>query len=199
MPYNPNEPRDQRGRWTTGGDADSIAKLFYPDHPLPGPVGPKGPANALSRAEADKCRQLSVIHANAKEKENAFKARYERAQANVEAAFSRSEAAIRAVSDAFRDAGISMSTDCVRGAVTGFLVAGPEGIPGGCGIGVVGWSRIVDAHAIITAVANAAEAKKTLDDALLERKSWDEAYQRAVAETNAAISEMAAAGCMGGG
>jgi len=35
MPYNPNEPRDNRGRWTAGGEtvADRYARTFYPDHP----------------------------------------------------------------------------------------------------------------------------------------------------------------------
>ena len=35
MPYNPNEPRDNHGRWTSGGEtaADRYAKAFYPDHP----------------------------------------------------------------------------------------------------------------------------------------------------------------------
>jgi len=35
MPYNPNEPRDNHGRWTSGGEtaADRYAKTFYPDHP----------------------------------------------------------------------------------------------------------------------------------------------------------------------
>jgi len=35
MPYNPDEPRDHRGRWTSGGEteADRYARTFYPAHP----------------------------------------------------------------------------------------------------------------------------------------------------------------------
>ena len=53
--YNPNEPRDERGRWTSGGSAGSgkdIGDLFYPVRHA-GPVGPIGPKGATNYASAN--------------------------------------------------------------------------------------------------------------------------------------------------
>ena len=192
MAYNPNEPRDEKGRWTTDGFADA----FYPKTQLPGPVGPKGPANALSRNDADSCRQLSVVNANAIEKLKSWQAQLDQANAAADRATENRNSAREAVRTAFGEAGINIATDCVRGAIAGFKKGGIAGAIRGCGVGsIFSPGRFVDAGAIGRALENADDAENAYEDAQRVKQTWQKGVAEAEAEAIASAKALRDGGC----
>lgn len=161
MTYNPNEPRDKKERWTTDGFAD----VFYPKTQLPGPVGPKGPANALSRNDADRCRQLSVVRGNAQLELDSRRRQLMEANRTLQAAMADHENAFKRLAIAIGALGGNTGMDCLKGALDGFRIGGEAGALRGCGIGALSPSRIPELAEFYAAVRNAFGIDQVCEDA----------------------------------